>query len=792
MDEYFTFKIYLFRYQSTSWYALTSAGVANNSFSVYSTAEDGVEVPSYTSLAFVQIQGDGLANGGSDWYDYAEVKLKAGQSITIQGLPNPTNNGSNGFCYKVVEVPSDGYSTEVTTWGWSKTTSWDKTANEATRIKYPSGWSSYYKDEEGPFAQVCNINYAENKAWVNAGVVFNNKISDRRTVTLTKQVEDDSGYEDDNTFEFEVRLFREGSTRTALSGTFPVEYQKNGVTTGTGTLNFVEKSDLARGVATVSLKSGESIVIKNLPTNMGYEAMELNAEEYDTSYDYVTTAGGTATQTGTAAYSTVDGETVPYIRVGYATGAGKLDLATTFYNSVHAFTLSKTVKGTEEEKNQDFQFRITLTTSGNAPISGTYTVESSGTDGALAPNYKSLTFDSNGQALVTLSHGQSITIFGLPDGYNATAAELNVDTERYTTQVQVDGGTATNGTSATVNTSSTSTHRNSIAFTNKSKKMRLSISKTVDGNANSNDMLQAFLFTVKLYTVGTDGSQQAISKSFLENGNITFDSNAFGVDPLTEDDVTITENGTQTVVQFYLKNGQVVNLENLPTGTHYTVIEPEPGQENGGLKQNPDLTYYNSTLTYTDLSGNKTTQELITGYREISTRVLEESNDVTFTNTRTDTLTVKKTITDNVSGNTAFTFDLTLKDKDGSLLSGTYGGVTVTNGKATLSLKGGESRTLTGLPEGTTYTVTETNASAYITTAEITGDDGTVDDENRTASGTVYGGTVVNFTNDQEDTLLIPGTGVRTDVLPFGLLTAFALGLGLVLMISKRKVRKEM
>jgi TQXA domain-containing protein len=792
MDEYFTFKIYLFRYQSTSWYALTSAGVANNSFSVYSTAEDGVEVPSYTSLAFVQIQGDGLANSGSDWYDYAEVKLKAGQSITIQGLPNPTNNGSNGFCYKVVEVPSDGYSTEVTTWGWSKTSSWDKSANQATSIKYPSGWSYYYKDEEGPFAQVCNINYAENKAWVNAGVTFTNTLTDRRTLTLTKQVEDDSGYEDDKTFELEVRLFREGTTRTALSGTFPVEYQKNGVTTGTGTLNFVEKSSIARGVATVSLKSGESIVIKNLPTNMGYETMELNAEDYDTSFDYVTTAGGTGTVTGTSAYSTVDGETVPYIRVGYATGDGRLDLATTVYNSVHAFTLSKTVLGTEEEQNQNFQFRITLTTSGNDPISGTYTVVSSSTDNAIAPNYKSLTFDSNGQAVVTLSHGQSITIMGLPDGYNATAAELNVDTERYTTQVQVDGGTASNGTSATVNTSSTSTHRNSIAFTNRSKKIRLSVSKTVDGNANTNDMMQSFLFTVKLYTVGTDGSQQAISKSFLENGNITFDSTVFGVEPLTEDDVTITENGTQTVLQFYLKDGQVVNLENLPTGTYYTVIEPEPGRENGGLKQNADLSYYNSTLTYTDISGNETSQALITGYREISNHALEESNDVAFTNTRTDTLTVKKTITDNVSGNKSFTFDLTLKGKDGSPISGTYGGVTVTDGKATLTLKGGESRTLTGLPEGTTYTVEETNASQFVTTVEIIGDDGTVDNENRTASGTVYGGTVVNFTNDQEETQLIPTTGIRTDVLPFGIMAAFALGLGLVLMIRKRKAGKEM
>jgi fibronectin-binding protein 1 len=734
-----------------------------------------VEVPNYTSLAFVQVHGYALQSSHQDWYDYAEVKLKAGQSITIEGIPESEYGAFNaygGFCYKVVEVSPDGYSTVVSRQNWDKNDTWDYQGNQA-------GTSKDGVVEEGPYVQSCIIRKDKNNGnWVKAGVTFTNTLTTRRTLTLTKEVEDDAGYTDDNTFEFEVRLFREGSTRTALSGSFPVEYQKDGVTTGYGTLNFVEKSSLARGVATVSLQSGESIVIKNLPTAVGYEAFELNAEDYETAFDYVTTAGGTGTVSGTSAYSTVDGQTVPYIRVGYATGEGKLALSTTFYNSVHAFTLRKTVKGSEDEKEQDFQFLVTLTDSSGAALTGTYTVESSSTDDALAPNYSSLTFDSNGQAEVTLRHGQAITILGLPSGYIATAQEENVDTTKYTTEAKVDG-TVTAAAIPTVSTANSTAHRHEIEFVNKSKNITLSVSKTVNGDANGNDLMQSFLFTVRLYTL-TDGSQTPLSS--YDKTNLTFDTTAFGVAAPTADDVTITDNGSQTVVRFHPKNGQVVKLGNLPSGTYYTVEEPEP---TSGNDQIAALPYYTTTVSYTNSSGQQVTQSLTAKHREISDQ-LNESCNVTFTNTRASTLTIEKEITENVDMNTSFSFALTLTDSNGNGLNAKYGDVTVVNGKATFSLYGGESVTLTGLPADCVYTVQETNAVDYVATIAITGDDGTVDETNKSATGTVFGGTVVTFTNDQAQNLK-PATGIHNDILPAVLLLALALGCALVLTIGKRK-----
>jgi hypothetical protein len=430
------------------------------------------------------------------------------------------------------------------------------------------------------------------------------------------------------------------------------------------------------------------------------------------------------------------------------------------------------VKGSEEEKTQDFQFLVTLKDSSGTPLTGTYTVESSSTGDALAPNYSSLTFDSSGQANVTLRHGQAITILGLPAGYTATAQELSVDTDKYTTEVNVDG-TTTAATTATVATASSSAHRHEMEFINKSKNITLTIGKTVNGDANANDLMQSFLFTVQLsaknYTVS----------------DLTFAATDFGVEPLKAEDVTVTSTADGTTLQFRLKNGQTVCLGNLPSGTTYTVTEPLPDGSNG---QNADLTYYTSTVNDTDAAGATTTTTLNASTRGLS-GTLEESHELTFTNSRTSTLTIEKAITGTVNADASFSFTVTLLDQNGKALTGNYyGGVTVNNGTASIALQGGGRITLTGLPAGCTYTVQEINATDYTTTIAITGDDGTVDEATKTATGTVYGGTVVSFTNDKP---LKPATGLRTDLLPTVLILALALGCALVLTIGKRRTWKR-
>lgn len=97
----------------------------------------------------------------------------------------------------------------------------------------------------------------------------------------------------------------------------------------------------------------------------------------------------------------------------------------------------------------------------------------------------------------------------------------------------------------------------------------------------------------------------------------------------------------------------------------------------------------------------------------------------TYTKMEDDTgsLTVKKTVSGGgASYNKEFTFTVTLTvDKDPQ--SGEYGGVTFTNGVATFTLKHNQEKSITGIPAGYTYTVTE-NADGYtqsITSGSATG-----------------------------------------------------------------------
>ena len=92
----------------------------------------------------------------------------------------------------------------------------------------------------------------------------------------------------------------------------------------------------------------------------------------------------------------------------------------------------------------------------------------------------------------------------------------------------------------------------------------------------------------------------------------------------------------------------------------------------------------------------------------------------------TGNLTVSKTISGNAADSSkAFDFTVTLGDTS---INGTYGDMSFSNGVATFTLKGGESKTATNLPAGTTFTVAEADYSAdgYVTTKS--GDTGTITD----------------------------------------------------------------
>ena len=98
------------------------------------------------------------------------------------------------------------------------------------------------------------------------------------------------------------------------------------------------------------------------------------------------------------------------------------------------------------------------------------------------------------------------------------------------------------------------------------------------------------------------------------------------------------------------------------------------------------------------------------GNREVAVTYDENQSNLTVVNKYAEgSLTISKTLSGN---DTDSTKDFTFTIKLNTALSGTYSDVVFTNGEATITLKGGESKTIEGLPNGTGYTVTEADYSA--------------------------------------------------------------------------------
>ncbi|MBO6161845.1 MAG: Cna B-type domain-containing protein, partial [Eubacterium sp.] len=208
-------------------------------------------------------------------------------------------------------------------------------------------------------------------------------------------------------------------------------------------------------------------------------------------------------------------------------------------------------------------------------------------------------------------------------------------------------------------------------ITNTLKTGDLTVTKSVVSSTPA-DKQKSFTFTVTLNNTSVNGTF----------GDMTF---------------------TDGVATFTLKDGESKTATGLPVSVGYTVTEAS-----------------------TD--GFTTTKTGDTG--SISTT----ASTAAFTNTKEEgSLVVKKTLVSDLAADAdqSFAFTVTLSN---TAVNGTYGDMTFTNGVATFTLKGGETKSAVGLPKGTTYTVTETADASFTTTK--TGDTGSISDAAVTAEFT--------------------------------------------------------
>ena len=175
-------------------------------------------------------------------------------------------------------------------------------------------------------------------------------------------------------------------------------------------------------VAQFALHSGQTITVNQLPVGATYYVYEYavgedgsreDLEDWDTDITWDESASEIYE---IADYRTVRGT----IRLN--DGTEQAVHPVTFTNRAHVgqLTISKIVAGeqaSDTDRSQTFTFTITLKDEDGTPLQGIYSYTGVATiDGVTPPENSTLTLNENGQATVSLAHGQSITIEDIPDG----------------------------------------------------------------------------------------------------------------------------------------------------------------------------------------------------------------------------------------------------------------------------------------------------------------------------------------------------------------------------------------
>lgn len=526
---------------------------------------------------------------------------------------------------------------------------------------------------------------------------YNEPKPETSSLKITKTVTGDGAKYDENEFSFTVTLTdeddklltnKELNLEVKNSEDKPIEAK-------------IEKTNENIQI-TFYLKNGESAIISGIPVGTHYDICENNENGILSGYSQ-----SALKETGNITPSTNE--------VSY-----------TNTRKVGSLSISKTVeKATAEDKEKSFKFTVTLTDENkNALAKQTFDVEWTNAD-SNAP--KTVTTNGNGEFTVDLSNNQKITIKGLPENTHYKVEETQDSNYKSEVPDGKDEGYIIADQIA------------EVPFTN-TRIGSLSISKTVVG-APAEDQEKSFDFTV---TLTDENGYPIINTEFVTNNS--------------EEKVVTNTYGEFTVS---LSDGKTITIKGLPVNTQYEITEApyenytsEGKNAKGSIKTEGVSvsfvnTYNQSQGTDTDddngdnSSDNNSSDpektpdepdgeggdgdETPDSNGSNSESEKEPSFDIpTIPSTPQDTtkpvggsLTVSKTVAgDGAEADREFTFTIEFKNADGTVVTDyfSYGGSksgTIKSGD-TFTLKHGESITITNLPDGVIYNVSEVETDGYI------------------------------------------------------------------------------
>ena len=196
----------------------------------------------------------------------------------------------------------------------------------------------------------------------------------------------------------------------------------------------------------------------------------------------------------------------------------------------------------------------------------------------------------------------------------------------------------------------------------------------------------------------------------------------------------------------------------------YVIVEAKPNEDKIDNTVEYSGQRIEVTVTAKDEKGDGT----------LTTSVAYSPEKTPITNTlKPGALEISKTV---VSSNPdhaekVFTFTVTLTDAEGAPLNGSYTlnetlALPVQNGKVEITLKGGETATISKLPAGTQYSVTEAKEAGF--TTEMTGDSGVI-----MSNETAYAAFINTYAAEGEYTIegikTLEGTDLATEQFTFEL-----------------------
>gem|GEM_PF-3094287 len=361
------------------------------------------------------------------------------------------------------------------------------------------------------------------------------------------------------------------------------------------------------------------------------------------------------------------------------------------WKSAGSLHIAKALTGDDNDVSEgtSFKFSITLNDKDGTPVSGEYATVS----GAERTN-GTIVFDEMGKASVSLKGGEDIIIKGINAKTNFVVSE---DTSAMPSGIEFEH-----------------------AYINTVRLNRSSVSDAIAGGKESFVLFEnkakerASLIIVKHLTSDTEFEEAPAFEfkvtAMLNDEPVTGNFTA-AVGGSTET-ITFDEDGVGTV---YVTADSFKTITGFPIGTTFEVEEVLTNGDGYTLTDSKVITENNTT--YADFS-NKYVEPVDPGK-----------------------IIIKKTVSDGVSANKDFSFTITL---DNSEINGTYGDLEFTEGKADFTLKANERTTVTNIPAGTKYTVTENETAYKVTSTNATGTVGedsiTVTFNNATTSSSGGGG----------------------------------------------------